>query len=205
MNYFILMFKRWNDFSSRSCRAEYWWATLISVLINLVCMAPNFLIGFIPAFIEAFDQASHMPDTGSASLSGFLDLMKTLAALFSFFYMIFSIVVCIPALSVGVRRLHDTNRSGWWILVPIVNLVFLLQKSDPGPNRFGAPSPNTKNDFAYGRPLASIPMPATTQSAPATGIDTRFDALEKLAELHEKGILSDSEFAEQKRAVLAQV
>lgn len=204
MNYFILIFKRWNDFSSRSCRAEYWWAILISVLINLVCMAPSFLVGFVPAFIEAFDQASQTPDTGSASLSSFLDLMKILAALFYFFYLIFSIVVFIPSLSVGVRRLHDTNRSGWWILVPIVNLVFLLQKSDPGPNRFGTASPNTKNDFAYGRPLAPIPVPATAHSAPAIGIDTRFDALEKLAELHEKGILSDSEFSEQKRAILAQ-
>lgn len=53
----------------------------------------------------------------------------------------------IPEWAVTVRRLHDTNRSGWWILiglVPLVNLIvliiFALQDSDHGENRFG-PSP----------------------------------------------------------------
>ncbi|MGL4409282.1 MAG: DUF805 domain-containing protein [Zoogloea sp.] len=37
-----------------------------------------------------------------------------------------------------MRRLHDTNRSGWWLLVPIVNLIFLCLDSTRGENRFGA-------------------------------------------------------------------
>lgn len=50
---------------------------------------------------------------------------------------IYGLAVLIPSIAAGVRRLHDTNRSGWWLLVPIVNLVFLVQDSQPGENRFG--------------------------------------------------------------------
>ena len=52
--------------------------------------------------------------------------------------------VIIPNLAVAMRRLHDTDRSGWYILislVPLVNLVllfFMCQDSSPGANRFGA-------------------------------------------------------------------
>jgi uncharacterized membrane protein YhaH (DUF805 family) len=45
--------------------------------------------------------------------------------------------VLVPGITVGVRRMHDTDRSGWWLLLPFVNLVFLFQDSTPGANRFG--------------------------------------------------------------------
>ena len=50
-----------------------------------------------------------------------------------------AIVVAIPALAVGVRRCHDINRSGWWILVPWVSVFFQFKKSDEGENDYGAP------------------------------------------------------------------
>lgn len=50
----------------------------------------------------------------------------------------------IPSLAVGVRRLHDTDRSGWWmfiVLIPLIGLIVLLvfacQRGKPGSNRFG--------------------------------------------------------------------
>ncbi len=52
----------------------------------------------------------------------------------------------LPGLAVSVRRLHDTDRSGWWILIgliPIIGfivlLVFYVQKSDPVDNQYGPP------------------------------------------------------------------
>ncbi|MBR2939831.1 MAG: DUF805 domain-containing protein [Kiritimatiellae bacterium] len=58
---------------------------------------------------------------------------------------LYSLAVLIPFLAVSVRRLHDTDRSGWWILVNIIPLigaiillVFLCSDSKPGENRFGA-------------------------------------------------------------------
>lgn len=61
---------------------------------------------------------------------------------------IYSLVVLIPSLAIGTRRLHDTGRSGWWLLlslVPIVGaivlIIFLAGDSQPGANKFG---PNPK-------------------------------------------------------------
>jgi uncharacterized membrane protein YhaH (DUF805 family) len=44
---------------------------------------------------------------------------------------IFAVLLFFPSLSVAIRRMHDTNHSGWWLLFPIVNLVFLLTPSKP--------------------------------------------------------------------------
>jgi len=50
---------------------------------------------------------------------------------------VYALAVLVPSIAVGVRRMHDTDHSGWWLLVPIVNLVFAVTDSQPGPNRFG--------------------------------------------------------------------
>jgi uncharacterized membrane protein YhaH (DUF805 family) len=72
---------------------------------------------------------------------------------------LYSLAVLIPALSVAVRRLHDTNRSGWWLLLgllPVVGslvlLVFFVLDSTPGTNRFG-PNPKSE-DGAPGHSLS---------------------------------------------------
>ena len=58
---------------------------------------------------------------------------------------LWSLAVLIPGIAAGVRRLHDTNRSGWWLLIPFIPLVgaiiliiWLARPGDAGPNRFGA-------------------------------------------------------------------
>ena len=59
--------------------------------------------------------------------------------------LIFALAILIPSIAVGVRRLHDTDRNGWWLLIafiPIIGtialLIFLLLDGTPGDNRFGA-------------------------------------------------------------------
>lgn len=81
----------------------------------------NFLIAFGIFLVE-----------GVLGLAGMLSLLYALA-------------VFLPALAVLVRRLHDTGRSGWWVLVGlvplvggIVLLVFACLDSEPGPNAYGA-------------------------------------------------------------------
>ena len=61
---------------------------------------------------------------------------------------LYTLVVLIPSLAVGVRRLHDTGRSGWWFLIALVPLigfivliVFFAQDGTPGSNKWG---PNPK-------------------------------------------------------------
>lgn len=61
---------------------------------------------------------------------------------------LYGLAVLLPTLAVAVRRLHDTNRSGWWLLIGLIPLigiivliVFYVQDSDPGDNAYG---PNPK-------------------------------------------------------------
>lgn len=57
--------------------------------------------------------------------------------------MVASLALLLPSIAVGVRRLHDIDKSGWWMLlmiVPIVSLlliIFFVKKGTDGPNRFG--------------------------------------------------------------------
>ena len=62
---------------------------------------------------------------------------------------LYGLAVLVPSLAVGVRRLHDTNKSGWWLLigiVPVVGIIVLIvfyaQEGEPGENQYG-PSPKT--------------------------------------------------------------
>jgi uncharacterized membrane protein YhaH (DUF805 family) len=50
---------------------------------------------------------------------------------------LYNLAVFLPTVAVGVRRLHDTGRSGWWYLLPIVNLIFWAQDGESGPNKYG--------------------------------------------------------------------
>jgi uncharacterized membrane protein YhaH (DUF805 family) len=55
-------------------------------------------------------------------------------------YYIYALAVLLPSLGVLVRRLHDTDRTGWWVLlgwVPFLLLVFCCLDGTPGPNKYG--------------------------------------------------------------------
>ena len=55
--------------------------------------------------------------------------------------LIYQLAVLIPSIAVGVRRMHDTNHNGWWVICPIVNLVFAVTDGTQGENSYG---PNPK-------------------------------------------------------------
>ena len=78
---------------------------------------------------------------------------------------LYSLAVLLPSLGVGIRRLHDTNRTGWWYLlvfIPIIGwivlIVFLAMASDPGSNNYG---PNPQNPDAGRVECSSIRRPAS--------------------------------------------
>jgi uncharacterized membrane protein YhaH (DUF805 family) len=77
-----------------------------------------------------------------------LNVLTAAASIFWVPYVIYSLAVLIPGLAVGIRRLHDTNRTGWWLLialVPIVGIIVLIVfwagEGTPGPNQYGVPEP----------------------------------------------------------------
>ena len=76
---------------------------------------------------------------------GVIDGLLGLGGEFGLLSNIWSLAVFLPSLAAGARRLHDTDRSAWWLLImllPLIGLivliVFFAQKGTDGPNRFGA-------------------------------------------------------------------
>jgi uncharacterized membrane protein YhaH (DUF805 family) len=116
MNWYLEVLKKYAVFDGRARRKEYWYFFLISTVISI------FL-----ALIDSF--------TGTISEEAGLGLLSG----------IYALAVLIPGLSVTVRRLHDTDRSGWWILIgliPVIGgialLVFMVLDSTPGDNQYGS-------------------------------------------------------------------
>jgi uncharacterized membrane protein YhaH (DUF805 family) len=115
MAWMILPLKRYAQFSGRSRRKEYWMFVLFTVLVNLGFVALMFAAGGASIFA-----AMSSPDPTT---------MMTGAGLVGIIYglsLLFSLAILIPGLAVHVRRLHDTDRSGWWLLTPIVPYFGIL-------------------------------------------------------------------------------
>ena len=55
---------------------------------------------------------------------------------------LYQLAVFIPSIAVGVRRLHDVNKSGWFLLIPIYNLILLVSEGDRGDNYYGSDPKN---------------------------------------------------------------
>ena len=137
MEWMLMPFRRYAEFSGRSRRMEFWMFTLLTFIVELVCFALMFAGGFN---LMAMTDPTAVPEAPGALfwLGAGLLLIYVLAAL-------------IPSIAVTVRRLHDRDMSGWWYLglivaslIPIINiiaaigfLVLMLLPGTPGPNRFG--------------------------------------------------------------------
>jgi len=50
---------------------------------------------------------------------------------------LYSLVVLVPSIAVGIRRMHDVGKSGWFILIPIYNLILAIREGDKGENEYG--------------------------------------------------------------------
>ena len=66
-----------------------------------------------------------------------------------FFGTLYSLAVLLPSLAVGVRRMHDVDKSGWFVLVPIYNLVLFCTEGTQGPNEYG-PDPKGFTETSLG-------------------------------------------------------
>lgn len=107
--------KNYAKFSGRATRSEFWWFALF-----------QFLAVIIPAILGAVESAN-----GSFGI-------------FSTIQLVISLGLLLPSLGLSFRRLHDTNRSAWWLLISlipligsIVLLVFYCLKGTEGPNKYG--------------------------------------------------------------------
>jgi uncharacterized membrane protein YhaH (DUF805 family) len=139
LEYMILPIKRYADFSGRSRRMEYWSFALLNFVVIMVLAIVAAVIGGVSG---AFSQA----ESGDPSaLFGFL------FGGFGLVIVLYWLAIIVPTLAVTVRRFHDRDMSGWWVLgffvlgiIPfvgwiasIVQLVLMFLPGTPGPNRFG--------------------------------------------------------------------
>jgi uncharacterized membrane protein YhaH (DUF805 family) len=120
MEWMLMPYKRYADFSGRSRRKEYWMFYLLFIIVYFVLGA-----------LMAMGAPSVDPMTGEMSGGG------AMATLGGGLLLLFVLGSFIPSLAVSIRRMHDQDRSGWWILCPILNIIFLFFDGTPGDNRFG--------------------------------------------------------------------
>jgi uncharacterized membrane protein YhaH (DUF805 family) len=121
VKWYIEVMRKYAVFSGRARRQEYWMFVLSNVMIVV--------------FLGIIDGMADSDSEGSRSTLTTLYVLATL----------------IPLLAVGVRRLHDTGRSGWWMLIgvipiigAIVLLIFIIQDSQLMDNQYG---PNPKREI----------------------------------------------------------
>ena len=115
------VFSKYATFSGRARRAEYWWFLLFSIIVLTIALVVDNALG-----LKVVD------DTNISFTVGWV-------------YVIVVLLLAIPNIAVTVRRLHDTERSGWWYLLAvicgigaIIVFVFCLIEGTSGPNKYGA-------------------------------------------------------------------
>ena len=141
MNHYLTVLKKYAVFSGRATRSEFWFFVLFNIIIS-------FVLGFIDGMIGGPGTKESIGILGS----------------------IYSLAVLLPSIGVTVRRLHDTNRSGWWILIgllPIIGgivLIIFAAMDSTADNKYG---PNPKGMRTATATAAPTPAPAAPQNPPS--------------------------------------
>ena len=114
MNWYLDVLKKYAVFQGRSRRKEYWMFSLVNLILVFGLVMIEGTMGLGMA-------------EGLGMLSG-----------------LYMLLVLLPSLAVSVRRLHDTGRSGWWLLIAFIPLIgalvllfFNIQDSELGENEYG--------------------------------------------------------------------
>ena len=118
-----VVLENYANFNGRARRAEFWWYALANVVVAIIAMTLDSVLG---------TNIEPLP--------------------YGYVYIIYSLAVFLPGLAVGVRRLHDVGKSGWFyfiILVPIIGAIWLLvlfaTEGQHGENQYGS-DPKNEND-----------------------------------------------------------
>ncbi|MCI5139299.1 MAG: DUF805 domain-containing protein [Candidatus Electrothrix sp. AR1] len=115
MNWYLRVLTKYKEFEGRAGRKEFWYAHLINFITVLA-------FGIVDRGFGLFSEEIEVGLLGT----------------------VYSLVVFLPMMAVLVRRLHDTARSGWWVLVGLVPVIgwitlviFSVQKGTEGDNLYG--------------------------------------------------------------------
>ena len=107
MNYYLAVLNKYATFKGRARRKEYWYFVLFNFLIILALP----FISTITGVVEA---------TGGDFIS-----------------VVYKFIMFIPSIAVGIRRMHDVNKSGWFFFIPIYNFILAVTDGTKGSNKHG--------------------------------------------------------------------
>ena len=97
-------FKRWRDYSGRTSRSQFWWFYLFCFIAPLLSVALSLIFTLIFSLLK-------------------LEILSRFSLIFALLYIFIAPVF----LAVGVRRMHDVGKSGWFVLVPLYNFYLFVQ------------------------------------------------------------------------------
>lgn len=124
MEWMLMPLRRYADFNGRSRRKEYWMFILLQVIVIIPAVIIIMLVGAM--------------DDGSGGMSSIAMIFMLLAGLFF-------LALLIPSLAVQVRRFHDQDKSGWFVLlnfIPYIGglivFVFMCLEGTKGDNQYGS-------------------------------------------------------------------
>ena len=115
MKWFIAALKKYAIFTGRARRSEYWYFVLYYIILFIVFMVVDVMTGMYDA------------ESGRGLTSS-----------------LFIVATLFPSIAVGVRRMHDVGKSGWYILIPIYSLILTCTDGDTGANEYGPDPKNTE-------------------------------------------------------------
>ncbi len=125
MNWYLMAFKKYADFNGRSRRKEYWMFLLINMIAVYACMGADYALG---------TNIDPLP--------------------YGYLYFLYALIAFLPNLAVSVRRLHDVEKSGWFLfiaLIPLVGIIWLIvlfaKAGTQGPNEYGADPKNPTDEL----------------------------------------------------------
>jgi uncharacterized membrane protein YhaH (DUF805 family) len=140
MNHYTSVLKKYATFNGRVTRSEFWFFSLFNTIISIALAVVSVLLSIL---VDP-----------------------------SFFYLstLYALALIIPSMAVSVRRLHDTGKSGWWILITLIPfvgaitfIVFTIRDSQSGQNKYG---PNPKEGNTVDEPVIyEAPVEQTTSES----------------------------------------
>jgi uncharacterized membrane protein YhaH (DUF805 family) len=140
MKWYLKVLQQYADFGGRARRKEFWYFVLFNFLLGTVAM----IIDVAAGWDISPKHGSVMPNYGP-------------------YYMTCMVLMLLPGLAVAVRRLHDTGKSAWWILVSLIPLVggiwlivLMCTEGQSGENRYGANPKQVAQSFPEIRRKKSI-------------------------------------------------
>jgi uncharacterized membrane protein YhaH (DUF805 family) len=115
MEWYIKVMKNYAVFEGRASRQEYWMFQLFNIIVS-------FCLGLCIGVLNVVTK------TDQTVLGN-----------------IYTLATIVPSIAVCIRRMHDTDKNGWWCIVPIISLVYTIEAGQSGPNKYG-PDPKGRKE-----------------------------------------------------------